>query len=278
MSSTTGVEDIIIDAVSIVRLTRLCQLLPCVVMVYDHLITFDQEIEFIWVDRTQSHFQNKPRSISTVLYIMIRYLGGAMGISGWEGSALVYLIQIALQMRIYALYHSSRKVLVFMGVGFLVEVGSSAAILALAKAHAVVSNQLIPGIMFCSAGDMRTFLYAWWIPLVVFEGSLCAMAVWAGVKHFHSRVQFAGFSGERALGVLVKGSTLNFLCFMPAFIVNAVMWRSLPQSWLEIPEGFVLCIKVVVSCRMVLSLRKVFSQSSQRETLLTPMEFACSNS
>ncbi|KIJ59256.1 hypothetical protein HYDPIDRAFT_33326 [Hydnomerulius pinastri MD-312] len=47
---------------------------PAVIILYDHMLTLDQEIEYIW---------NQP-SIAAILYVPIRYLGDAVAVYGDE--------------------------------------------------------------------------------------------------------------------------------------------------------------------------------------------------
>ncbi|KAI6143881.1 hypothetical protein EDD17DRAFT_1658083 [Pisolithus thermaeus] len=56
-----------------------------------------------------------------------------MIVQGWPACFLVWLVQIILQLRLYALYNRSRKVLIFMGSAFLVEILAMTTILIIAN-------------------------------------------------------------------------------------------------------------------------------------------------
>jgi len=55
-----------VQAALIIRIARSCQAAGCLVVLYDHVITFDQEVDHVW-----SH----PFSFGSINYILIRYIG-----------------------------------------------------------------------------------------------------------------------------------------------------------------------------------------------------------
>ncbi|KIK44759.1 hypothetical protein CY34DRAFT_598214 [Suillus luteus UH-Slu-Lm8-n1] len=72
MSSSEGAlayEEAFVHAAHTVWVTRICQLCPCIIFCYDYLLTLDREIEFIW---------RRPMRSSNVLYIIVRFGGGAL--------------------------------------------------------------------------------------------------------------------------------------------------------------------------------------------------------
>ncbi|KAI5992878.1 hypothetical protein EDD15DRAFT_949458 [Pisolithus albus] len=92
MQSTTTAD--FITLAKIARITRICQLVSSVVMVYDYLISVDQEVEQIW---------KRPKTTTTILYLILRYFGTLCGVfnaagrssllRSWEQSQLTsYLV------------------------------------------------------------------------------------------------------------------------------------------------------------------------------------------
>jgi len=55
-----------VEVISVHNIVRICQLVSTIVALYDHLITFEQEVQLVW---------NKPWSIAKVLFLWIRYFG-----------------------------------------------------------------------------------------------------------------------------------------------------------------------------------------------------------
>lgn len=62
-------EEVFVHAAHTVWVTRICQLCPCIIFCYDYLLTLDREVEFIW---------RRPMRSSNVLYIIVRFGGGAL--------------------------------------------------------------------------------------------------------------------------------------------------------------------------------------------------------
>ncbi|KAH7919945.1 hypothetical protein BV22DRAFT_836506 [Leucogyrophana mollusca] len=268
-------EAAIVNAANVIRITRICQLSSAIIIIYDHLITFNQEVEFIW---------KRPWSLATVIYLIVRYVGDGLGLldaaaflsespsqevrqvflhlQGWPSAVLDWLMQIILQMRIYALYQRSNKVLSFTALGYLAEIIAMSTILGIANAHIVAINEPIPGIGICSATNIPASFYRFWLPIIAFEGTLCLLALWVGIRDLVSGYRAQGINGVNVLEVLVKDSVFYFLCLVLACVVNAAMWQTLGESWLEVPEGFSIAAKVVIGCRLILNLPKMFAQRS----------------
>ncbi|KAH7909468.1 hypothetical protein BJ138DRAFT_228479 [Hygrophoropsis aurantiaca] len=279
---------IIANAARVVQTTRICQLSTCILIIYDHLLTFDQEIEYIW---------KAPWSLPTVLYVIVRYLGGGLGmldagvfvsqsssqqvrsfpclcsnesnivyscqtfffLQGWPGFLIDWLMQIILQLRIYAIYDRSKMILAATGVGYVAEIISVSTILAIANENAPITNEPIPGIHICSVLNFPSSFLDIWFPIIAFEGLLCVLAIWAGIMELTARSRLQGVSSVSVVDVIVRGNLFYFFCLLSVCVVNAAMWQTLGDSWMEVPEGFTIAIKVVFGCRLILNLPKTFA-------------------
>ncbi|KAI6022135.1 hypothetical protein BKA83DRAFT_680676 [Pisolithus microcarpus] len=244
----------------IARITRICQLVSSVVMVYDYLISVDQEVEQIW---------RRPKTTTTILYLILRYFGTLCGntfmiVQGWPACFLVWLVQIILQLRLYALYNRSRKVLIFMGSGFLVEIMAMTAILVVANLTSGTSSEPIPGVKICTNEDTSNSFYVFWLPILCFEFLLCSLAVRAGIQRSRDDISFIPLSNRVfLLDVLVKGNVGYFLVIFFVGVVNAVMWGALSPEWVEVPEGFPHAVAVIAGCRLILHIRNAASPPSE---------------
>lgn len=149
--ATTPVPGVV-QLTRIVQITRFCQVAPSALMVYDYLISIDQEIEHIW---------KRPKTTTTLLYLIVRYFGTIVGlvntavflsnissnfcyyflaVQGWPPSLIMWLVQLILQMRLYALYDCSRKVMSIMGLAFVLEILAMATILLLSNVTSGTTN------------------------------------------------------------------------------------------------------------------------------------------
>ncbi|KAI6116581.1 hypothetical protein EV401DRAFT_47571 [Pisolithus croceorrhizus] len=135
-----------------------------------------------------------------------------MIVQGWPACFLVWLVQVILQLRLYALYNRSRKVLIFMG------------------------SEPIPGVKICTNEDTSNSFYVFWLPILCFEFLLCSLAVRAGIHRSRDDIGFIPPSNRVfLLDVLVKGNVGYFLVIFFVGVVNAVMWGAF-RSGLRYPK------------------------------------------
>ncbi|KAH7925224.1 hypothetical protein BV22DRAFT_1129157 [Leucogyrophana mollusca] len=234
------------------------------------VITLDQEVEYIWSTKW---------SIPAILFLILRYVGDGLAIlsvigqvflilEGWPETVLVWIMQITLQMRIYALYNRSRRVLIFMTLTFLGEVIAMSTILALANSRTIVVNDPLPDVKICAVDNLPNFLFSLWMPIIIFEGLLCMFALWAGVKQLVLRSKLEGFRGGRAVDALVKGNVFYFLCLLIPCTLNVVVWATVGDSYVDMTQGYGFATAIVVGCRLVISLRRALSPGSESDTAL----------
>ncbi|KIJ60035.1 hypothetical protein HYDPIDRAFT_32614 [Hydnomerulius pinastri MD-312] len=312
-----------INASRIDQVTRICQLAPYVAMVYDHILTIDQEVEHIW----------RSLSLSTVLYVMLRYGGtaatlvnafgaslhlsfthvrlisivcpaflaqasasnelyvvqntvafpicvhpteGSTGkvfivLQGWPGSLTVWLVQFILQMRLYALYNHSRKLLYLMGGAYIVEIATMSTILVIANVIANTVNEPASGIFICDDLNTPKIFYSFWLAPLVFESILCLLAIWIGIQRSKEHFRPASIRGTRLVNVVIMGNVGYFVGILLACIVNAAMWQNLSSQWMEVPEGFFQAIEIIAGCRLILHTRSAATRDPNA-TITAPVQ------
>ncbi|KAL4070058.1 hypothetical protein V8B97DRAFT_585220 [Scleroderma yunnanense] len=180
-------------------------------------------------------------------------------------------------MRLYALYDHSRKVMLVMGIAFMVEVLAMATILMLSNVSSGTSNEPLPGVKFCTNENMPNSFYIFWLPVLCYEWLLCSLAIWAGIQRSRDELRLMAISNKvRLLDVLIKGNVMYFLVISFVCVVNAVMWATLPvcilawflhqtdvgksqEEWIEVPEGFPHATAVISGCRLILHIRNAAS-------------------
>ncbi|KAI6099183.1 hypothetical protein EV401DRAFT_973233 [Pisolithus croceorrhizus] len=85
MATTTTAD--FLQLAYVIRLTRTCQLVPSTLLVYDYVISIDREIEYIW---------NRPRTTTTILYLIVRYFGTVYGLI----NTAVFLSNVSGEVRV----------------------------------------------------------------------------------------------------------------------------------------------------------------------------------
>lgn len=107
---------------------------------------------------------------------------------------------------------------------------------------------------------MSSDFYVFWLPVLCFECLLCSLAVWAGIQRSRDGLRPVVISNRvRLLDVLIKGNVVYFLAIFLAGMVNAVMWATLSDEWIEVPEGFAHAVVVIAGCRLILHIRNAAS-------------------
>lgn len=266
------VLDLLVEAVRISHLTRYSELASSTIIVFDHLITLDQEIDLIW---------NAHWSIGKVLFIVNRYYSLCSVVfnnyalfsttitdsfclkwfqwQGWTGLVACMIGQIILQVRLYALYYLNKKILALMVIWFLAATVSSAVIMGTTLSILGARSHIIPGIPFCVPVDVPRHLYAFWIPIIAFESLLCAMALYRGFQGIVGDGSLFR-SGRRLVTILVRDSILFFLVVFAAYCTNFLILVFGNDNLIEIPLGFSIAMSCVMGNRLILNVRHLHKE------------------
>ncbi|KAL4076400.1 hypothetical protein J3A83DRAFT_2200375 [Scleroderma citrinum] len=254
-----------------------------VFLLYEYLLTLDQEIDHIWMRRW------KP---STALYVFVRYFGtlynvtatvimliprsdnvvllnfnyaGVLsscqflfGADAWAGSIIWWAVQVILQMRLYALYNCSKKLLVFMVTFFAAEILISAAD---TFAEHIIFTGLYTNETDLCAGETIPAYGHIWVPCLTFDAILVVLAVWAGIKHSRqqSYSRSETFNRPRLVDVLIHGNVIYFLSPLVTFVLLVQTNVSLEVQWLADTLLFRAPITISAGCRLILSIRQATS-------------------
>ncbi|KII95593.1 hypothetical protein PLICRDRAFT_222027 [Plicaturopsis crispa FD-325 SS-3] len=227
----------------LIHATRICQLAPASVALYDHAITIDQEVELIW---------SKKWSISK-LFI---------------STVLIFIMQIIMQLRVYAMYRQSRRIALLLCTNFFAEIAAATVLLVLTELDTddSISQRPIPGGGLCTVVGVPRYLGPLWFPIMAFESMLVSLALWVGIRHVW---KMPNWTPGRILRVLLRDSIFYYVIIISAYAVNAYIWLSLSTLgaiWLEIPPGFSIAATVIMGSRLILNLRRVYWSQQVNES------------
>ncbi|EMD36599.1 hypothetical protein CERSUDRAFT_84781 [Gelatoporia subvermispora B] len=262
-----GIEQEIVSALRIVSRIRYSELASSTIIVFDHLLTLDQEIELIW---------RSPWSLGKSLFLMTRYYTLVTVIfnnfalfsdeltttvclawyrwQGWTGVVSFVLAELILQLRLYAMYSLNKKILIFMGTTFLICAAASATIMGLVLAHIRALPNEIPGTAFCVAIDIPRDFFAFWVPMLVSESILCGLALYRGLDNYR-RGGTLYQSGRHLFRVLIRDSAFYFVVVFATYFTNALIFTLGSELEVEIPIGFAVALSCVMSNRLCLNVR-----------------------
>ncbi|CAA7268893.1 unnamed protein product [Cyclocybe aegerita] len=264
----------IIKGLQDIKTSHYSQLSSTSIILFDHLITFDQEVNLIW---------DSSWSLGKVLFLLNRYytlaatiinnyafftptltdaLDDNLGLrffnwQGWTGLIGCMLAEGILQIRLYALYSLNKKVLVLMLSLFIISSATSGWIMgsALSKISAR-AIELPRGGKFCVPSGVSDTFYTFWIPMLAYEFLLCMLALIRGFQTFKTNGSLFQ-SGRQLVGILVRDSVLYFLVICSTYLTCMLVWLLAPTSLLEVPVGFSVAMSCVLANRVVLNVRKV---------------------
>ncbi|KAG8945202.1 hypothetical protein FRC03_001787 [Tulasnella sp. 419] len=222
-----------------------------VVMIYDHTLTFSEEVELVWM---------KPVNTISVFFLLIRYCGPVItGIDKYEKGGLASslskefctnwwwmegLSQIVLHamihalvaFRVSALWGRNRVVDWLIGVAFTLMSSPP-----LDRMHAIEQTQL---------QHFENWTFWVWIPALLLETLLFALTVTRVVTH-HRRV----ITQMPVAKILYRDGIVYFLVIALCTTLNVVAWTALPGTLVAIAKYFAMVN--TMGCKLVLNLRGI---------------------
>ncbi|EJD40281.1 hypothetical protein AURDEDRAFT_187064 [Auricularia subglabra TFB-10046 SS5] len=230
-----------------VDLGALLAVVACITwLVYDYLITLDDEVELIWMRKW---------SFTKVIFLLMRWTTFGLLLTevivyvflenlskssfndpcshqqcdafSW-GSAIATVIvllevEIVLQLRIFVMYQRSRKILLINGVLCTIVVVCAAIVIAMYFPQARFVP--VPDDIIGACYDVRPGILATvWISPMVYELYLAVLAVYKVVTDYRA---FGRLDGG-ILAVLVRDSVGYFILLVIVAAVNIMSWAPVP--------------------------------------------------
>ncbi|KDQ56061.1 hypothetical protein JAAARDRAFT_36856, partial [Jaapia argillacea MUCL 33604] len=249
------------------RIIRLVQLSTAVANIYDHLILFDQEVELIW---------KRPGIIAKLYFSLTRYCGDCLIITNtillftkantddsghsrvmlqmWATAILVWVVQVLMQFRVYAMYTRAKWVLVFTFTCFIIQIAITSYLFALYEYVLVISFKFGPWTT-CAATQMPTIAAGTWLATIAFEGILFFFALYKTVIHLLQLNHPWTRSG--ATEVLLRDNILYFLVIFSIYCLTAIAWFTFAIIWIEILSSLTIMVTCTLGCRLILNIREV---------------------
>ncbi|KAH7868182.1 uncharacterized protein C8R40DRAFT_853072 [Lentinula edodes] len=262
-------SDIIQDAVKDVYASRYASLAASVIIVYDHLITLDNEFDLIWKSSWSIgkglFIINRYYSLASVVANNYALFGTALTNSvglryyhwqGWTGLIACMIAETILQMRLYALYFLNKRILYLMVGSFILTSASAATIMSIAINQFQAETHLLPGLP-CVALHVPSYFYSFWIPILAFETLLCILALIRGFRaHTESGYPVRSDSGKRLVSLLIRDSVCYYVVMFATYLTCLLVWV-VNIDLLEVPIGFSIAFSCVLGNRVIFNVRKV---------------------
>ncbi|KAG2086604.1 uncharacterized protein F5147DRAFT_76746 [Suillus discolor] len=243
-----------------------CIVAAGLVVLYDWVLTFGQEIELIWRQRW---------SLMTVLYMVIRYivilysiiivLASMPSVSLTDavsirlpshhdsypmktlicrGDIMIYAIHgtnlavgtmlgVIMIARLHAMYQRSRTMLIFLVIIFLTVVITCGVIAAIGLKDLVLEELILSGIYMCylgSEGIVQLWNTIVWVCYIFWEYLALCLSVWIAIKHFRDLRRFGPSTGSTIgdyFRVLIRSHVLYFTSFVFVSSLQLVIFPEL---------------------------------------------------
>ncbi|KAJ3503715.1 hypothetical protein NLJ89_g8309 [Agrocybe chaxingu] len=241
------------------RISKSVQLAGFVILLYDHALTFDDEVERIWKHRLSG---------ASLLFLLNRYISPLRSIVAitafhyphWTGAACSNFVQflgassvsvsslcgLLMILRVYALYHRSNILLVLLLSVWTAQLVSSAVGISTAGVL-----QLPPGPMFvgCILTATSKWLAVNWAGPLLLDGAIFFLTLWRTREYLRSSDKIP------LLHILVRDGTLYFLVIFLVNLSNAFLYFFAPDNLKSVASSLTVMLTSTMVSRLVLNLR-----------------------
>jgi len=244
------------------------QVAAFVVLIYDHALTFGEEVEQIWKENLNG---------ASVLFLLNRYAtplqfiiiidafqdprwtrsacNRFVAFQGGSNIALIAICELVMILRVYALWGRCPIILTVLLLLWITQVVVSA--VGLSTGFAV---PLLPGSVGCIFSGSTTLFAALWVaPLI--SGSV--MFVLTLLKTWH---YMAHSSNTRTIQVFLRDGIMYYLVVFMANLMNTFIYFLAVQDIKSIGASFSQVITSVMVSRLVLNLRSAGRVTCNRPT------------
>ncbi|KIL54884.1 hypothetical protein M378DRAFT_173960 [Amanita muscaria Koide BX008] len=241
------------------------------ILLYDYSLTLTDEIDLFWL-------QEKPWTLATCLF-----LGSGSDdvrqkwllFETFLGTLNTWAVQLILQLRLYALYGSSRRIAWFCGVLFFSQVLLITGLVIRGCYILIVSKPvvgtLVHGLTFCVIRDPSTYSWVYWTLVASFEAFVLVLTLRRGYQYCYQQ-------GSPMLTnispTLLRDSVTYTLIIGLVYFLNIVLSFT-SDSNIDIGGVVGFTLPGLMNGRMMLNVRRVFE--THRQFPSSPSQISFSN-
>ncbi|KLO19620.1 hypothetical protein SCHPADRAFT_935121 [Schizopora paradoxa] len=238
-------------------------------LAYDILISFDQEVEYIW---------KSSWSFPKFLYLFSRYFTLIVQLvdtsestsfsvtnNSWTyfeaaaGQLVIMGVEISLMMRVYALYKRDKRILTLLLALYFSEILSSSLILGLGLKK-IVSIAPLRGLLppdfplsGCFPLNVPGFFFSYWIPTLIFESVLFVLMV-------INFLRFTMIHKTRVplLTLFVRDGTLFYAVIfvtLATLLTQVLLYELVNSALAQVAISWQLTVLSIAGSRLILNLR-----------------------
>ncbi|KAK0445797.1 hypothetical protein EV421DRAFT_2034300 [Armillaria borealis] len=255
---------------------------------WEFAITLDDEISVIWQSKWSwikfLFFANRYLVLFSQTFDLIGYflpkpsynvgLAWVGYITIIDGTLQVFIADIILIIRLAAIYGRKKRVIVPVVVLYILTVAASSTVLAIQARNATGTNQPLPGIYLCTLTSKLNILYAYWIPISVFEVLIFLLAAFRVITDFNGPKVLSAYGPLSLLAIVVRDSLFYFVVVLITALSNALEYRFASPGKYNVLYGPTSAALSISMSRMILNLRKTGQQEMVPPSLpLSTLQF-----
>ncbi|KAK7060956.1 hypothetical protein VNI00_000691 [Paramarasmius palmivorus] len=255
------------------------------------VMTLPDEIRFVW---------SKPWGYAKILFLTMRYFGVILltvnvvvlmtpnhSVSQryffpascenyfiWEGSAgsiMLYIVELILQLRIYAMYNKNKILTIFNAIIYVIEIVVMLAVYNIGIKQGT-TFATPPGLTGCY-GITTKYLFSIWIPGLAFEFWLVVLAMGKAISRARRGTTLNGKKVD-LLSILVRDSIVYFILVAAGLLVNTILWLAGPDGLAPAAVSLSHAAMFVGGSRLSLNVREAFyREESMRTQTQTSLAF-----
>lgn len=246
-----------------IRVSIMMGVVGFTVLIYDHVLTFADEIKYIWkADRSLVSFLFFINRYITPVVLAIDlydkggisdYISQRFCITWYYTEAAWYIcsfaiIHILVIMRVIAIWGRPRWIIILLTSLWLAYFSISCSVLFSAAHSKAYTVHYDPLLKLCYL-TISHYLWACWVAPIILEGVLFVLS-WIQISRTRQ------LSSETPLlYVLFRDGALHFAIIVFCSCFNMIVWIIAPPSLVALAKYFSLAIVNVMISRLVLNLR-----------------------
>ncbi|KAK0488970.1 hypothetical protein IW261DRAFT_1557469 [Armillaria novae-zelandiae] len=285
MSEATGSLDL--AGFSQARAERNAYLACAALIVYEYFLQLDSEVVFFWQQRWSlakalflwSRYYGLAFNISNAIVFMqphpslklcvpmyvsvprlhrlSPYISRSEGNTffHWQntGASLqVITSHVILELRLYAMYQSSRVILALFCFLTFGEALAMGLVFGIPNQNLVGTNEPFPELFICADADPLDgshWVVYYWMSILIIESTLFSLALWKAWQHRPSA------QGSKLMQQLTRDSAMYFAVLFCIYLVNLIMWIRNRITLDELMTAFSFVISSIFANRLVISVR-----------------------
>ncbi|KIK42839.1 hypothetical protein CY34DRAFT_82912 [Suillus luteus UH-Slu-Lm8-n1] len=238
-------------------------------LIYEHIITIEDEIDLIWLKRKSwvtylYHFNRWLPALWLTFDLMhsLRPFPFKVCCTAHAQPSLIEpsFLSAILQLRVWAIYDRSRRILSWMIILSTIEVAAMALLIGLTIVR-VEKFPVVSTPVGCLFEGLAPLSAIFWTPALILEPIICILVLKKVFLDQQQRTELATF--------LARDSLLYFLVIFMQLIASTIVWARFP-SYIDLFMPWSVALPSLLCNRLLLNMRGRFARGSEpvRSSLL----------